>query len=190
MDLAQQKSAAREAAKMRRAAAHKPNLITPAAIEVINHLPAHKFKDAVIGGVWPLQGELDVRPLMAALYDHGHQLSLPCTPPSGNPLTFRKWKPTHTLKAGPYKTREPYPEQPVMTPTFVLVPLLAFTSQGHRLGYGGGYYDRTLARLRGQGPVFACGVAYAAQEAPDLPTDEYDQPLDGILTEQYFKVFK
>ena len=84
-----------------------------------------------------------------------------------------------------------YPVQDEMlTPTLVLVPLLAFTPDGRRLGYGGGYYDRTLAKLRAEGEVFACGVAYAGQEVPDLPTDDHDEPLDGILTEKYFRLFK
>jgi len=69
------------------------------------------------------------------------------------------------------------------------VPLLAFTQHGERLGYGGGFYDRTLAALKAKQDVFACGVAYAAQEAAVLPTDQYDHKLDGILTEQFFKAF-
>lgn len=77
-----------------------------------------------------------------------------------------------------------------LTPQVVLVPLLAFTAAGQRLGYGGGYYDRTLSGLRSQGDVFACGVAYAGQEVADLPTDKHDADLDGILTEKEFRTFR
>ena len=71
----------------------------------------------------------------------------------------------------------------------MLVPLLAFTQYGERLGYGGGFYDRTLAALKAHHDIFACGVAYAGQEAASLPTDEHDHRLDGILTQAYFKAF-
>ena len=77
-----------------------------------------------------------------------------------------------------------------LTPQFILVPLLAFTPNGDRLGYGGGYYDRTLAALRSDGAVFACGVAFAGQEVAELPTDAHDAKLDGILTETGFKAFQ
>ena len=76
-----------------------------------------------------------------------------------------------------------------ITPQLIFVPLLAFTANGERLGYGGGYYDRTLASLRQKNEVFACGVAYAGQEVESLPTDAHDAKLDGILTEDGFKAF-
>lgn len=114
---------------------------------------------------------------------------MPCTPRKGYPLTFRAWTPLDDLKAGPYGTREPFPDKNEITPNLALVPLLAFTKHGERLGYGGGFYDRTLAKLKEEAEVFACGIAYAAQEAATLPTDSFDQPLDGILTDQYFKAF-
>ena len=104
-------------------------------------------------------------------------------------MTFRAWTPNDSLKAGAYGTREPFPEKEEVLPNLVLVPLLAFTKHGERLGYGGGFYDRTLEKLKETGEVFACGIAYAAQEAASLPTDEFDQRLDGILTNQYFKAF-
>jgi len=76
-----------------------------------------------------------------------------------------------------------------LKPQLIFAPLLAFTSTGERLGYGGGFYDRTLETLRKSGEVFACGVAYAGQEVDHLPTDAHDVPLDGILTEDGFKAF-
>ena len=168
-----------------RAAAHS----ALGAVQLLEHVPAPLFQGRVIGGYWPLAGELDVRPLLRACHAQGHRLALPCTPRKGKPLLFRAWTPDDDLKTGPYGTREPHPEQAEVTPTLVFVPLLAFTKHGERLGYGGGFYDRTLAALKKQGEVFACGIAYAAQEAATLPTDEFDQRLDGILTNKYFKRF-
>ena len=130
-----------------------------------------------------------MRPLMQALAQQGHALCLPCTPRKGKPLIFRAWQIGQKLKAGPYGTREPYPDVTEVLPDFVLVPLLAFNESGERLGYGGGFYDRTLTHIRSQHEVFACGVAFAAQEAKHIPTGPYDVALDGILTGNYFKAF-
>lgn len=185
MNITLEKSRARLQAKQRRAEVHDAAL----GFELLNHFPAARFRGRLIGGFWPLAGEIDVRPLLEACHDAGHKLALPCTPRKGHPLIFRRWKPTHHLKAGPYNTREPFPEQLEVFPELVFVPLLAFTKHGERLGYGGGFYDRTLAVLKSRHDVFACGVAYAGQEAVSLPTDEFDHRLDGILTEHYFKDF-
>lgn len=185
MDIKTQKTRARLQAKQRRAEANN----ALGAVQLLEHVPAPIFKDRIIGGYWPLPGELDIRPLLNACDAQGHKLALPCTPRKGHPLTFRSWTPEDKLKAGPYGTREPYPEKAEVQPTLVLVPLLAFTQHGERLGYGGGFYDRTLAKLKETAEVFACGIAYAAQEAATLPTDTFDQRLDGILTDQYFKAF-
>lgn len=186
MDIKTQKTRARLQAKQRRAGAHNGL----ASIQLIEHVPAPIFKGAVIGGYWPLAGELDIRPLLNACHEQGHKLALPCTPRKGKPLTFREWVPLDDLRAGPYGTREPFPEKLEVQPNLVLVPLLAFTQYGERLGYGGGFYDRTLAKLKEAHEVFACGIGYAAQEAATLPTDRFDQRLDGILTDEYFKAFK
>ena len=185
MDIKTQKTCARLQAKRRRAEADTPL----GAIQLLEHVPANVFKGCVIGGYWPLPGELDIRPLLQACHAQGHKLALPCTPRKGHPLTFRAWTPKDSLKAGPYGTREPFPEKQALLPNLVFVPLLAFTQHGERLGYGGGFYDRTLAKLKETTEVFACGIAYAAQEAATLPVDEFDYPLDGILTNEYFKAF-
>jgi len=185
MDIKTQKTRARLQAKQSRAAAHN----ALGSVQLLEHVPASVFKNCIIGGYWPLPGELNIRPLLQACHAQGHELALPCTPRKGKPLTFRRWTPSDDLKAGPYGTREPYPEKAEISPNLVLVPLLAFTAYGERLGYGGGFYDRTLAKLKEAQEVFACGIAYAEQEAATLPTDEFDQRLDGILTDHYFKAF-
>ncbi len=186
MNINLQKSRVRLQAKQARAAAHDPG----AGAELIRHFPAPRFRGAVIGGFWPLPGEIDLRPLMQAMRNSGFELSLPCTVRKGHPLVFRKWAEGDELRLRQYGLREPYQNQPQAYPTLVLVPLLAFTKHGERLGYGGGYYDRTLTDLKARQDVFACGVAYAGQEAASLPTDEFDHQLDGMLTEHYFKDFK
>ena len=185
MTIAIEKSRARLQAKQKRLTAHHP----ARAIDLLAHYPALEFRGMTIGGIWPLPGEIDTRPLQNNLAAMGEKLSLPCTPKKGHPLTFRHWTSGDKLKAGPYQTREPYPDQPVIFPDLVFVPLLAFTSRGERLGYGGGFYDRTLQSLAERQEVFACGIAYNAQEAVTLPTDKYDVRLDAILTETGFRKF-
>ncbi|MXP62149.1 5-formyltetrahydrofolate cyclo-ligase [Roseomonas sp. M0104] len=137
---------------------------------------------AVVGGFWPMGGEIDIRPLMRRLEAAGHVLGLPVTPPRGSPLVFRRWRIGEALVAGRFGTSVPA-EGEAVAPDFLLVPLLAFDRRGMRLGYGGGYYDRTLAGLPG---ARAIGVAYAVQEVPELPVGAHDQPLAGIATETGF----
>jgi len=179
------KRSARLSAKKRRSRLEMPG----ASIELMRHFPAERFKGSVVAGYWPMRQEVDVLPLMAAIAEAGCDLALPVTPPVGQALSFRKYKKNDVLIKGLFGTTEPEGHQEFVLPDLLLVPLLAFTPAGKRLGYGGGYYDRTLAKLRAEGDVFACGVAYAGQEVPDLPTDEHDEPLDGVLTEQFFRNF-
>jgi len=138
-----------------------------------------------------VQTDDPLRAAVEALSDTGFQLALPQTPRSGKPLRFKNWQWNDHLKAGPYGTREPESHKADITPQVVLVPMLAFCRDGRRLGYGGGYYDRSLAELRASDAnVFACGIGFAAQEAAHIPTDGYDQMLDAMLTEREFYAFK
>lgn len=132
-----------------------------------------------VGAVWPLPGEIDLRPLCRRLARNGVQVLLPQTPPKGAPLTFRLWRPGCRMKSGRYGTL--HPDGPFGTPEFILVPLLAFDRTGGRLGYGGGYYDRTLAALP---DLPAVGYAQASQETASLPIGAYDRRLDRIVTEK------
>ncbi|NKC33554.1 5-formyltetrahydrofolate cyclo-ligase [Falsiroseomonas selenitidurans] len=136
---------------------------------------------AIVAGFWPMGAEIDIRPALAALHARGHRIALPVTPRRGNPLAFRQWQPGDTLARGPLGTSQPGPEAPPVVPDWLLVPLLAFDRAGHRLGYGGGYYDRTLAALPG---ATAIGVAYAAQEVDEVPVGVDDAPLAAIATER------
>lgn len=141
-----------------------------------------------VAGFAPIGHEINIWPLLHSLHAKGKIVALPVLTKRGLPLLFRQWSPRCDMATDQYGIA--YPSKGVeIVPQIILVPLLAFTSAGDRLGYGGGYYDRTLAHLRSQGEVFACGVAYAGQEVTALPTAPHDEPLDGIITENGFRTF-
>ena len=160
-----------------------------AGVELIKHWPQTGIRNGCIAGYVPLFSEIDPLPLMQALADAGHGLCLPCTPRKGKPLVFREFRIGDRLRRGAFGTKEPEKTKAEVRPDIVLVPLLAFSRAGARLGYGGGYYDRSLAKLRGEGEIFACALAFAGQEVPILPVDVHDQMLDGVLCETGYKAF-
>jgi 5-formyltetrahydrofolate cyclo-ligase len=171
------KAAARKLAREKRATL--ANIEAPARLAeamLAEHAPP---KGAIIAGYWPMGDEMDPRPLMLALASRGHAMALPVTPPRGQPLAFRAWVPGAALRPGPMGTSEPVAGEE-LRPDLVLVPLLAFDRAGRRLGYGGGYYDRTLAALPG---AKAIGIAYAGQEMPEVPAGPQDMRLRLIATE-------
>lgn len=141
-------------------------------------LPPH----SIIAGYWPIHHEIDPRPLMTALHQRGHRLCLPVVTGAAQNLIFRGYTPGDTLADTPLGTAEPLPHAPILVPDILLVPGLAFTQNGHRLGYGGGYYDRTLADLRAQKDIMAVGLGYAAQILPGLPQENGDEKLTRIIT--------
>lgn len=126
--------------------------------------------------------EIDTNPLAAFLDARGHALCLPRQDGRSQPLTFHRWQPGEPLAQGPFRVPEPGPEQPVVTPRMLVVPLLAFDRRGARLGYGAGYYDRTLAALRAAGAVRAVGFAFDTQEVDRVPVSPHDEPLDLVIT--------
>ena len=134
---------------------------------------------AVVSGFWPMGQEIDIRPVLVVLHERGHPIVLPQTPKRGNPLIFRLWQPGDPRVADPFGTMRPSGEE--CAPDFLLVPLLAFDRRGHRIGYGAGYYDRTLATLPGR---YRLGIAYAAQELDEVPAGPYDARLDAVATER------
>jgi 5-formyltetrahydrofolate cyclo-ligase len=133
----------------------------------------------MVGGFWPIGSEIDVRPALARLRALGARIALPETTPRGSPLRFRLWDEGAPLLPGRYGTL--HPDGAEVEPGLLLVPLLAFDRRGFRLGYGGGYYDRTIAGWPG---VCAIGCAYAAQEVPHVPTEQHDRVLPAIATER------
>ena len=137
-----------------------------------------------VSGYWPIDAELDVRVLLAALHRRGHACALPVVTGRGRRLVFRAWSPGDPLAAAAFGVMVPTDDAPEVVPRVVLTPLLAFDGRGHRLGWGGGYYDRTLAALRaGAAPVLAVGVGYEAQRVARVPAGPGDERLDWVVTE-------
>jgi len=128
--------------------------------------------------------ELDTAPLISELTRCGCRLALPVVTGRGKPLTFRRWAPGDPMRAGAFGIREPLDTAPEEAPLVILVPLLSFDARGYRIGYGGGFYDRTLAAARADRRIAAIGLAFSCQEVGRVPTDRYDQPVDGVLTER------
>ena len=147
-------------------------------------LPVAVPAGAIVSGFSPLKSEINPVPLMRAFAAAGARLALPVVAGKGRPLTMRSWNFGEPLDSGVWGIREPKPEAPEVFPDILIVPLLAFDRAGHRIGYGAGYYDMTIARLRGMKPVIAIGIAYAAQEIAAVPATPRDAPLDLVLTER------
>lgn len=175
--LAEMKAEMRRVALARRAALDPAGAGAALAEVVLRDAPPPA--GAIVAGFWPMGSEIDIRPLLQALAQRGHRLALPVTPRRGNPLAFHRWGWDDPLAAGPFGTRQPMSGE-VLRPDLLLVPLLAFDRAGRRLGYGGGYYDRTLAALP---EAIALGVAHAAQEMPEVPAGPEDRPLPCVATE-------
>jgi len=172
------KSAARKAAFARRAAVHRPDAATAGYLSAV----LAGYRGVPIAGYMAMRTEIDPTPAMAEAAAHG-SVGVPVITAKGQPLRFRLWEPDCAMIAGDFGAQIPATGDR-MIPQILIVPLVAFSRTGGRLGYGGGFYDRTLQQLRACGPVMAVGFAYGAQEDPDLPLEPTDQPLDLIVTEQ------
>jgi len=139
-------------------------------------------RPVTISGYYPFGDELDVLPLLTRLIGEGHTIGLPVTR-KGQPLTFRQWTPETQMVRGALGIPRPPDDAPEVTPSVLLIPLAAFDDRGYRIGYGGGFYDRTLARLRVAGPITAVGVAFPEQRVERVPNEPHDEPLDWMLTQ-------
>jgi 5-formyltetrahydrofolate cyclo-ligase len=137
---------------------------------------------AVVSGFAPLADELRIWPLLRRLSRDGIRLALPVMQGKGNPLLFRVWTPGDAMDSGVWGIAEPKADKPAVDPDVLLMPLLAFDRGGGRLGYGGGFYDRTLSGLRARKRVIAVGLAYDEQQVDAVPRLDYDQRLDWVLT--------
>lgn len=131
----------------------------------------------------PIGSEIDPRPLMGKLIGAGANLALPCVQEDGS-MVYRAYQRGDMLEKRPFGLLEPNAEVPMVNPTLVLTPLLAFDRSGNRLGYGKGHYDRALTRLREEGRVFVCGLAFFGQEVDAVPSEAHDVPLDWVMTER------
>jgi 5-formyltetrahydrofolate cyclo-ligase len=168
--------------RRRAAAAAPPGAPLQARDRFLAAVPLHP--GAVVSAFWPLPDEFDTKPLMFALHAAGHPIGLPVVQKGGLPLRFRLWTPETRLTRGNFNVEIPGQDCGECRPEILVVPLLAFDRQGYRLGYGGGFYDRTLATLRAAGATTAVGWAYAGQEIDAVPHDATDQPLDWVVTER------
>ncbi len=179
------KARARKIARVVRERAHIAGGDTAAM-----RLAAHAFPVACtadtkcVSGFFPYQSEIDTQVILGKLAGEGWTTCLPIVTGKAEPLIFRRWLPGEPLGEGTWGISVPAELSPLVVPDVLLVPMLAFDREGFRLGYGGGFYDRTLEKLRKQKRVVAIGVAYAAQEVDAVARDAHDQPLDYVMTEK------
>jgi 5-formyltetrahydrofolate cyclo-ligase len=184
------KADARKSAAAARKVAHE-DMLEAAPLLLASHmfpvLPT--ATQNIVSGFFPYKTEIDTRPLLGKLAGDGWTTCLPIVVGLNEPLIFRRWMPGQPTTPGMWDIPQPTDEAPLVEPDVLLVPMMAFDRRGYRLGYGGGFYDRTLQKLRAKKTIIAIGVAYAGQEIDIVPHDRHDQPLDYIITEQgLFKV--
>jgi 5-formyltetrahydrofolate cyclo-ligase len=148
-------------------------------------LPIDIKPGAVVAGYSPIRSELDPAPLMKNLAARGVQLALPAITARGKSLIFRAWSVNDRLMLGSLGILEPSPAAAELVPDILLVPLAAFDRAGHRIGYGAGHYDVTLAHLRKAKGAIGIGVAFAVQEIKAVPIQPHDVALDYVLTEKH-----
>ena len=177
MTLAEQKDTARAEAFARRKVAFAAREDMDARLLTEALAP---YRDKALSGYMPMRTEIDCLPAMAA---HRGRVGVPVIEGKARPLRFRAWHPGTEMVPGTFGALGPAKGDWIV-PEVLIVPLLAFDRRGYRLGYGGGYYDRTLEVLRARGPVTAIGFAFAAQEVDEVPIEATDQPLDLIVTER------
>ena len=171
-----------EARALCRAARKDAHAIPEAGEEALEHLQniLDSLRGRVLAGYMPIHSEIDPLPAMAAF---NGPVCVPVIEAAGRPLLFREWTAKSVMEVGEFGAQIPV-EGALLTPQVLIVPLLGFDARGYRLGYGGGFYDRTLERLRRLGPVTAIGFAYAAQELEAVPAEDTDEPLDLIVTDR------
>ena len=138
--------------------------------------------DEMVAAYWPIRDELDVKPVLTKLMDDGQPVCLPVVVGDGQPLQLRRWEQGAALYPSGFGTLAPDELAPIVEPDVILVPLLGFDKHGTRLGYGGGYYDRTLSRLAKKPRLI--GLAFSLQEFDHIPRDSHDVPLDALVTEK------
>jgi 5-formyltetrahydrofolate cyclo-ligase len=178
------KAELRKAAQVRRDALPADTRRAAAEAIAARAFPLPIAPGVIVSGFMPLKSEINPLSLMQKLSEQGARLALPAIAGRGKPLITRAWEFGAPLDRGQWGIREPKPDAAEVEPDVLLVPLLAFDRAGHRIGYGAGYYDMTIARLRSLKKVTAVGIAFAAQEVPNVPTTPRDARLDLVLTER------
>jgi 5-formyltetrahydrofolate cyclo-ligase len=179
-----QKAALRSDALTRRDAIPAAERQAAAEAVAARQFPLTIVPGTVVSGFMPLKSEINPLPLLRRLEAAGARLALPVVAARGQPLIMRAYAFGQPLASGVWGIREPMPDAPEVEPDILIVPLAAFDRSGHRIGYGAGYYDMTINRLRARKPVTAIGLAFAAQELREVPTTPRDARLDLVLTER------
>lgn len=183
--LAQVKAQARkDATKARRVAHEAAKDDAPLRLASQQFPVSPRAGASIVSAFFPYQSEIDTRPLLGKLAGEGWTTCLPIVIAQGKPLVFRRWAPGEPTVPGIWNIPRPTEEAEIVEPDVLMVPMLAFDRKGYRLGYGGGFYDRTLEMLRKKKPIVAIGVAYGAQEVASVPHGPHDQPLDFVMTEK------
>ena len=183
MKIDEEKAALRASAKAVRDLAHEKHgqhafeRIASHAISFADPAPG-----AIVSGFLPIRSEVDPRPLMSHLNCQGHTTALPVMVGKGKPLLFRTWSAGEPLQKVVWGIMEPPVSAPVVIPDIILVPLLAFDDRGFRVGYGGGFYDRTIESLRAGSKITTIGLAFDEQKIEAVPHLDHDEPLDWVLT--------
>jgi 5-formyltetrahydrofolate cyclo-ligase len=182
-ELSAAKSALRKAVLARRAA------IAPDVAEQAAQIAADRMRGLLerwpVGAISAFRSfgdEIGTTPLLAALDQAGYRIGLPIVMGKGKPLAFRLWRPGDSMAPGPYGIEQPLASAPEVEPDILIVPMAAFDVAGYRIGYGGGFYDRSLERLRAIKPVVAIGLAYDEQQVDAVPRGDYDARLDHLVT--------
>ncbi len=181
--ITEQKELVRREALARRDAMSAAERQAAAETIAARAFPVDVPRGAIVSGFMPMKSEINPLPLLKRLAAGGARLALPVVAGRGKPLIMRAWEVGSPLDTGVWGIRQPKPDAPEVDPDILIVPLAAFDRTGHRVGYGAGYYDMTIHRLRGLKPVIAIGIAFATQEIPQVPTTERDERLDLVLTE-------
>ena len=163
-----------------------PPTMRQAAAEAIatRPLPVAVAPGMIVSAYSPMKTEINPMPLLRKFAEAGCSLALPCIAGRGHPLIMRAWDFGAPMETGQWSIREPSADAAEVEPDIVIVPLAAFDRAGHRIGYGAGYYDMTLHKLRASKKIVAIGIAFAAQEIARVPSTERDERLDLVLTER------
>jgi 5-formyltetrahydrofolate cyclo-ligase len=185
LQLAEEKKQARVAAAKVRALAHAAGERDAAwKLAALEFPVVPQLSGSIVSAFHPYKSEINTIPILGKLAGEGWTTCLPIVIGPDLPLLFRRWLPGEPLVSGTWGIQRPSDDAPEFDPDVLLVPMLAFDRAGYRLGYGGGFYDRSLAKLRAIKPIIAIGVAYAAQEVDAVPHGAFDQPLDYVMTER------
>ncbi len=182
-----EKAEARTAAFARRKAAFGQGLDEPANAWLLGYL-AMNAEISIISGYMPMRTEISPLAAMTVMHGQDKRICVPVIPGKDQPLEFREWTPQCEMAEGAFGALIPVGTA-VLEPELLITPLLAWDRKGYRLGYGGGYYDRTLEQLRARRRTIAVGFAYSAQEVQKVPREATDQPLDALVTEKEIHFF-